>query len=73
MDFIVGLPRSDGSNAILVVVDRFTKYVHFIPMKHPFTGHQVTSAVLNHVVKLHGLPNSIVSDRDKIVTSSFWK
>jgi hypothetical protein len=42
-------------------------------MEHPFTAHQVTSAVLNHVVKLHGLPNSIVSDRDRIFTSSFWK
>jgi hypothetical protein len=73
MDFIEGLPRSDGSNAILVVVDKFTKYAHFIPMEHPFTAHQVTSAVLNHVVKLHGLPNSIVSDRDRIFTTSFWK
>lgn len=73
MDFIEGLPKSAGYNSILVVVDRFTKYAHFIPMKHPFTARSVASSVLNHVVKHHGLPTSIVFDRDRIFTSSFWK
>lgn len=72
-DFIEGLSTSKGFNSILVVVDRFTKYAHFIPLKHPFTAHQVGSSVLHHVVKLHGLPNTIVSNRDRIFTSSFWK
>ncbi|XP_073358271.1 uncharacterized protein [Aegilops tauschii subsp. strangulata] len=73
MDFIKGLPKSEGYSSILVVVDRFTKVSHFIPLKHPFTAAGVAKAFLQNVVRLHGLPLSIVSDRDKVFTSSFWK
>jgi hypothetical protein len=73
MDFIEGLPLSEGYNAILVIVDRYTKYAHFIPLKHPFTALSVARIVLDHVVKLHGLPKSIVFDRDRVFTSTFWK
>jgi hypothetical protein len=73
MDFIKGLPKSEGYNCILVGVDRFSKYAHFAPLKHPFTAPGVAKLVLDTVVYLHGMPRSIVYDRDKISISSFWK
>jgi hypothetical protein len=73
MDFIEGLPKSEGANGILVVVDKFSKYAHIIPLSHPFTTRQVTHVILDAIVGLHDMPNSIVSDRDKMFTSSFWK
>jgi hypothetical protein len=73
MDFVEGLPLSEGANAILVVVDRFTKYAHFIPMKHPFSAPQVARVFVDSVVKLHGMPKSIISDRGALFTSQFWR
>jgi transposase InsO family protein len=54
-------------------VGRFSKYSHFIPLKHPFTALQVAKILLDVVARIHGLPKSIVSDRDKIFTSHLWK
>lgn len=73
MDFIEELHKSDGCTVILVIVDRFTKYAHFAPLRHPFTAKTVARVVFDTVVKLHGLPHSIVSDRDNVFTGTFWK
>jgi hypothetical protein len=73
MDFIEGLPISNGYSIILVVVDRYIKYAHFFPLKHQFTIASVAALFMNNVVKLHGIPKSILSDKDKIFTSAFWK
>jgi hypothetical protein len=73
MDFIDGLPMSKGKNGILVIVDHFSKYAHFIPLAHPFTALTVAKLFLVNVYRLHGLPTSIVSDRDRVFSSQFWQ
>ncbi|GJS47940.1 ty3-gypsy retrotransposon protein [Tanacetum coccineum] len=72
MDFITGLPMSKGFTVILVVVDRFTKYAHFGTLPTEFNAHKVADVFLEIVIKHHGLPKTIVSDRDPIF-SKFWK
>lgn len=72
MDFITGLPNSNGYTVILVVVDLLYKYAHFMPMKTYYTARQVANTFFSNVVKLHGMPKTIVSYRDKVFTSNFW-
>ena len=73
MDFIVDLPTTQGGyDAILVVVDRLTKMAHFIPTRESVSAPQVADLFISHIFRLHGLPRSIVSDRDTRFTSHFW-
>jgi hypothetical protein len=73
MDFVEGLPKSASASAILFVVDKFSKFNHFIPLCHPFTAATVAKAFMDHVYRYHGLPKSIISDRDKVFTSNLWQ
>jgi hypothetical protein len=68
MDFIEGLPKVGGKSVILTVVDRFSKYAHFIALGHPYTAASVARAFFDGIVRLHGFPASIVSDRDPVFT-----
>lgn len=69
LDFVDGLPKSKGYNCILVVVDKFSKYAHFLPLAHPFTALQVAKLFMDNIFKLHGMPTALISDRDKVFTS----
>ena len=72
MDFIEGFPKVGVKSVILTVVDRFSKFAHFIALGHPYTAASVAKAFFDNIVCLHGLPCSIVSDRDTVFTSTFW-
>ncbi|XP_077217958.1 uncharacterized protein LOC143852458 [Tasmannia lanceolata] len=71
MNFIDGLPVSAGKTVIMVVVDRLSKYAHFNALGHPYTARVVAEVFVRDVSKLHGMPCSIVSDRDPIFISNF--
>ncbi|GJW49776.1 transposon ty3-I gag-pol polyprotein, partial [Tanacetum coccineum] len=73
MDFIEKLLTSNGKSVIMVVVDMLTKYAHFMALSHPFSASQVAQTFPDNVYKLHGLPESIVSDRDKVFMSGICK
>ena len=74
MDAIIELPNSHGHDAIMVFVDRFTKQAHFIPYKAKgFGAPQLANMFRHNIMRLHGLPTDIVSDRGTIFTSNFWR
>lgn len=73
MDFIEGLPKVNNKSVILTVVDPLSKAAHFIPLGHPYTATTVARAFFDEIVRLHGLPESIVSDRDPVFTSNLWR
>jgi len=74
MDFITGLPRTKKNNdSIMVVVDKLSKAAHFIPVQSTFRAAQIAHIFMQNVFRLHGLPKTIISDRDVKFTSAFWK
>ena len=74
MDFVLGLPRTkSGNDTLWVIVDRLTKSAKFIPMNNQWDMDQLARAYLKNIVRYHGVPRSIVSDRDIRYVSKFWE
>nr|GFB20537.1 retrotransposable element Tf2 [Tanacetum cinerariifolium] len=74
MDFVTGLPRTQRRHdAIWVVVDRLTKSAHFLPIRKDYSVSRLAEIFQQEIVRLHGTPSAIVSDRDPRFTSRFWK
>jgi hypothetical protein len=73
MDFIETLPKSEGKDTILIVVDKLTKYAYFIPLSQPFTTKTIVQLFIDNIFMLHGLPLAIITDRDRIFISQLWQ
>ena len=73
MDFIEALPRSDGFDTTSVIVDRLSKYSHFVPLQHPFNAKGLARLFVKEIIRLHGIPKSIISDRGKNFMGTFWQ
>ncbi|WVZ63832.1 hypothetical protein U9M48_013430 [Paspalum notatum var. saurae] len=74
MDFIVGLPRTQkGYDSIWVIIDRFTKSAHFIPVKNRYNAQNYAEIYISRIVSLHGVPRTITSDRCSLFVSHFWE
>jgi len=73
MDFITDLPKSDGYDTILVVIDWRTKMSHLIPCSKDLDVRQFANLFMREIVRLHGRPHNIITDRGTIFTSDLWK
>ena len=74
MDFVMGLPKTPrGYDSIWVFIDHLTKSAHFLPIKKTYPLNRFARIYIEEIVKLHGVPSSIVSDRDLRFTSHFWR
>ena len=73
LDFVTGLPTSQGNTTVLTVVDRFSKMVRFIALPKLPSASETAEIMINHVFKIHGFPRDIVSDRGPQFVSRFWK
>jgi hypothetical protein len=74
MDFVVGLPRTPkGNDLVWVIVDRLTKVAHIVPVKTRYTTEKHAELYVEHILRLHGTPRSIVSDRGPQFVSKFWQ
>ena len=74
MDFVSGFPLTQRKHdAVWVIVDRLTKYAHFLPVRRDYYMDRLTELCVSEIVRLHGIPLSIVSDHDLRFTLRFWK
>ncbi|WVZ69122.1 hypothetical protein U9M48_017960, partial [Paspalum notatum var. saurae] len=74
MDFVVGLPRTQkGYDSIWVIIDRFTKSAHFLPVKTAYRANTYAELYIAKIVSLHGVPRTITSDRGSVFVSRFWE
>jgi hypothetical protein len=74
MDFIMGLPKTvKQHDAIMVVVEKMSKATHFIPVKSTHKAVNIAEIFMREIFRLHGIPKTIISDRDTKFTSKFWK
>jgi hypothetical protein len=74
MNFVVGLPRTPkGNDSIWVIVDQLTKVAHFVPVKVTFGIECLAKLYIEHILRLHGAPKSIVSDRGPQFVAKFWR
>ena len=73
MDFVVGLPLIRRKHdSVWVVIDRLTKSAHFLPVRTDYSLDKLAELYIKEIVRLHGIPISIISDRDPRFTSRFW-
>ena len=72
MDFITGIPKSEGKDTILVMVNKLTKYAHFYCIQTTYKASQIAEVFSKVIQKLHGIPKVVVSDRDPKFISNFW-
>ena len=73
LDFIEGLPPSHDKDSLLVVVNRLSKYAHFVALSYPFFAKIVAKHFVKHVIKLHNMPKSIISDCNPVFVIEFWQ
>lgn len=72
MDFITHLPQISGKSMIWVIIDRLSKYAHFVALPGQFSATTLAPIFLTEIYRLHGMPKTIVSDRDSVFVSTFW-
>ena len=79
MDFVVKLPKSrdpatqDTFDSIIVIVDKLTKYTIIVPFKESYKANQLAFVLLDRLIRDYSIPKSIISDRDKLFISNYWK